>query len=246
MAFLTWLRKQRPWLRSASPTQERYQLLTFLREMYLDESKDVLNYTYHAEQMYYSHLREQLLKIVEEEQSHVRWLGEKIRLLGGEVPQLSLPLTRGVNTWENLRRDLEEERKDESTFLNGLRIAERLDHEIAEGLIRLRSEEQKHREQLLNLLQKSEPDAVPFSPSQPEDAESKKRIWLAQQKTAWLEQRRVLWEAEGKPISWAEWISRREYEWIANELPNRELHWARQLALQTATGILIPRVSGKL
>jgi rubrerythrin len=246
MAFLAWLRKMTPGLWRNPLMQERHQLLTFLRNTYLDESKDVLNFTQHAEQIYYPHVRERLLKIVNEEQSHVQWLEKKIRFLGGEIPEPSPALTRGMNTWENLRRDVEEEKKDDSEFLKGIRLAERLDREIAEGLTRLRAEEQKHREELLSLLQKSEPDAVPLSPPQPEDAERKKLIWLAQQKATWLEQRQSLWEAEGKPISWAEWISRREYEWKANELPNRELHWARQLALQTATGTLVPRVSEKL
>jgi rubrerythrin len=246
MALLTWLGEKGHWLWGASRKQGRQELLTLLREMYRNQSEDVENLTHHAEQMYYSHLREQLLQIVAEEQSHVQWLRKTIRALGGDVPQPSASPRRGANTWENLRLDLEEERKDDDTFLSGLRIAERLDHKIAEGLSRLRHDEQKHRAQLLDLLQKSEPDAVPSPPSQSEDVERQRRIWLAQQKMAWLEQRRDLWEANGKPISWAEWISRREYEWTANELPNRELHWARRLTTQAATDVLVPSVSGKL
>jgi len=246
MAFLTWLREKRRRLWDASYMQDRHKLLTFLREAYRNQSEDVANLTQHAEQMYYPHLREQFRQIVEEEQSHVQWLREKITMLGGNVPQPSTSISRGANTWENLRRDLEEERKDDDAFLNGLHIAERLDREIADGLSRLRHDEQRHRAQLLDLLQKSEPDAVPSSSSQSEDMERQKQSWLAHQKMVWLEQRRSLWEADGKPIPWAEWIARREYEWTANELPNRELHWARRLTKQAATDILVPRVSEKM
>ena len=184
-----------------SREQDRRKLLTLLREAYRRQSENAASFTQHAEQMYYPHLREQLLRIVGEEQTHVRWLEEKISALGGEIPHpLSSP-RRGVNTWENLRLDLEEEQRDEEAFLDGLRIAERFDQEIAEGLSRLRHDERKHREQLLDLLQKSEPDAVPVPPPQPENVERQKQIWLAQQKMTWLEQQRSRWEANGKPIS---------------------------------------------
>ena len=229
----------------ASREQDRHKLLTLLREAYRYQSENVANFTQHAEQMYYPHLREQLLRIVGEEQTHVRWLEEKITALGGDIPHPLPSPRRGVNTWENLLLDLEEERKDDEAFLAGSRVAERFDREIAEGLSRVRHDERKHREQLLDLLQKSEPDAVPTPPSQSEDVERQKQIWLAQQKMTWLERQRSRWEANGKPISWAEWIARREYEWTANELPNRELHWARRLTTQTATDVLVPRVSEK-
>jgi len=75
--------------------------------------------------------------------------------------------------------------------------------------------------------------------------EQEKETWLAQQKMAWFEQRRSLWEADGKLIPWAEWLARRENEWTANELPNRELHWRLRLT-HTATDVLVPRVSEKL
>jgi len=243
MAFLSWIREKRNHLSNASRMQDRHKLLTVLLEAYRNQSENVANLTQHAEQMYYSHLRERLLQIVEEEQSYIPWLREKISILGGDVSQPFTSLSRGANTWENLRRDLEENRKEDDAFLSGLHIAERLDREIAEGLSRLRLDEQKHRAQLLDLLQKSAPDAVPSSSSQLEDMETQKRSWLGQQKMVWLEQRRSLWEAEGKPISWAEWIARREYEWTANELPNRELHWVQRLTMQVENDRLVPRIS---
>jgi rubrerythrin len=224
-------------------TDEHQQLLTFLRELYLDESKDILNFTDHAERMYYPHLRQRLLHMVEEERAHTRWLKEQIHLLGGHVPTLSFSPARGANTWESLLRDLEEERKDEATFLTGLRLAEHLNPEIAKGLARLRFDERRHREQLRELLYKSEPDAVPVPASQSTEMEQQKRTWLAEEKMVWLEQRRAAWEAEGKLIPWPEWIARREYEWTANELPNRELRWAREYNVLTATEDLVPRVS---
>jgi rubrerythrin len=229
MALADWIKKQ--WHSSrGTPRQEgRQKLLQLLCETYLDESKDIANFTWHAERMYYPHFRERLLRLVAEEQSHVRWLGEKIRVLGGDFPLSTYTPVRGKNTWESLRLDLQEERKDHTELLDGLRAAEHVDREIAEGLLRLRQDERKHRAEILDMLMKSEPDAVPQLPTLSQELERQKHSWLAQQKMEWFDRKRAVWEADGKLIPWAEWIARREYEWTANELPNRELHWTRQL-----------------
>lgn len=229
MTLIDWLRKQWHGSRDTPRQEDRQKLLDLLRETHLDEIKDIANFTWHAERMYYPHFRERLLRIVAEEQSHVRWLEEKIRALGGDLPLPTHTPVRGKNTWENLRMDLQEERKDQTELLQGLRTAEHLDREIAEGLSRLRQDERKHRAELLDMLMKSEPDAVPQLPPLPQELERQKHAWLAQQKMEWLERKRAVWEADGKLIPWAEWVTRREYEWTANELPNRELHWTRQL-----------------
>src|SRR5262245_30200194 len=123
---------------AAREQEDRDKLLTLLREAYRHQNENVANFTRHAEQMYYPHLREQLLRIAGEEQAHVRWLEEKISALGGDIVHPLPAPRRGVNTWENLRLDLEEERKDDEAFLSGMRLAERFDHGIADGLSRLR------------------------------------------------------------------------------------------------------------
>jgi hypothetical protein len=89
-------------------------------------------------------------------------------------------------------------------------------------------DEHTPRAELHNILTKSTP-ATGLQPSTlPQELEKRRRTWLAQQKMEWLERKRAVWEADGKPISWAEWITRREYEWANNELPNRELRWVQQ------------------
>jgi rubrerythrin len=229
MVLADWLKKRWHGSRDTSRQEDRRELLKLLCETYLDEIKDVANFTWHAERMYYLHFRERLLWLVAEEQSHVRWLEEKIRALGGDLPLPAHTPVRGKNTWESLRLDLQEERKDQTELLDGLRTAEHVDREIAEGLLRLRQDERKHRAELLDMLMKSEPDAVPQLPTLSQELERQKQAWLAQQKMEWYDRKRAVWETEGKLIPWAEWLARREYEWTANELPNRELHWTRQL-----------------
>jgi hypothetical protein len=155
-------------------------------------------------------------------------------VLGGEVPRPGPPAKLGNNSWENLRLELEEERKDYTELLPGLLTAEHLDPAIAEGLRRLRQDERKHRKELLELMLKSDPNVPPHVTTQRPDLEKQKRVWLEQQKLAWLDQRRVAWEADGRPTPWIEWLTQQEYAWAVNELPNRELAWILRLAEQEA------------
>jgi hypothetical protein len=94
-------------------------------------------------------------------------------------------------------------------------------------------DERTPRAELHNMPMKSTPDAAPQPSTLPRELEKQRRTWLAQQKMEWFNRRRAVWEADGKLIPWAEWIARREYEWTANELPNRELQWAQQHAEKT-------------
>lgn len=245
MAFLSWLKAKVRRLSRASQGEDRHTLLKLLCDAYRHQCENVASFTHHAEHMYYPQLREHLLRVVEEEQSHLQWLAQEITKLGGTIPRSAMSPRSGTNTWENLRLDLEEEQKDDEAFLHGLRVAERCDRELADGLACLRRDEPHHRQQLLDLWHKSEPDAVATPPPQPPEVQQQKRMWLAQQKMEWIEQRRSQWEADGKPIPWAEWLARREYEWTVSELPSRELHWTLQLTAQTATDTRVPRVANK-
>lgn len=210
----------------------RSKLLEMLCKVYLDEAEDVARLTFHAQQMYYPQFRERLLRIAAEEQANARWLREKIIALGGSPPQASFTPEIGRNSWEYLRLDLEGEKHDDAELMELVRMAERIDPEIAEGLRRIRKEEQRHHAEILDMHLKSEPYTVPHPATLSAEMEKQKQAWLEQQKMDWLDKRRAEWEAEGKPIPWAEWYARREYEWIANQLPNRELAWTRHLAEQ--------------
>jgi rubrerythrin len=88
------------------------RLLEILQTEYRDEAQDVMQITHHAQYMYYPHFREKLLHIAAEEAEHVRWFAEKIRELGGELPQIIFSPKLGKNSWECLRMTLDEEKQD--------------------------------------------------------------------------------------------------------------------------------------
>jgi rubrerythrin len=211
----------------------RQRLIEVLRDEYADGAKDVIQFEEHARRMSYPHFRERLLRIAEEEKAHVHWLQGQIQALGGEIPQTTVTVKNGKNSWECLLMDVEEEKRDCTAVLEQLyTVVEPADPEIAEGLRRIREDEKRHREELLDLLLKSDPYALPHPTTEQTQLEEQKQAWLEQQKLEWLEKRQAEWEAAGKPIPWAEWIREREFEWAVNELPNRELAWTQRLAGQ--------------
>jgi rubrerythrin len=139
----------------------RQKLLALLRDAYLEEAEDVAQLTQDAERMPYPQFRERLLRIAAEEQAHVAWLRDKLHELGGELPAVSFTPKPAKNAWEALFMNLEEEKRSYTELLEALHIAEQADPELAEGLRRIRQEERKHREELLDLLAKSDPETFP-------------------------------------------------------------------------------------
>lgn len=97
------------------------RLVEILQAEYCDEAKDVMQITHHAQYMYYPHFREKLLRIAAEEAEHVRWFAEKIRELGGELPQVAFSPKLGKNSWECLRMILDEEKQDRQDMLQRMR-----------------------------------------------------------------------------------------------------------------------------
>lgn len=142
---------------------EQEQLLDLLRQEYMEESQDVLRLTRHAEQMYYPQFRERLLRIAAEEQVHVDWLSEQLRARWEDVPTVTYTSPVGKNSWECLKMDVEGERHRCDHLLHVLHLAERLDPTLAVGLQRMRHEERRHHDELLDMMMKSQPDALPVS-----------------------------------------------------------------------------------
>jgi rubrerythrin len=183
--------------------------------------------------MAYPHFRERLQRIAEEERSHVAWLASQIQALGGETPHPDFPVNDdGRNIWACLRMDEEEERRDEGSFVERINALQPDHPELAEGLRRIRAAEKRHREELLDLALKSNPNGLPVLSIDQGELEQQKQDWLEQQKMEWFDKRRAAWEAGGKQTPWAEWVAEREVEWNVCELPTRELQWIRRVAEQ--------------
>ena len=122
-------------------------LLEGVCEAYRAQAKAVAQYPQHAHRMYYAHFREKMLRIAAEAQTHIPWLQEQIFALGGTLPQLSPTPEMENNSWECLRLDVEETRRDCVHLSQWIHLAEQTEPEIAIGLRRIREEKLRHREE---------------------------------------------------------------------------------------------------
>ena len=139
-------------------------LLDLLRALYREEAQDAMQFAQHVERMHYPQFRRRLRYIVAQEQgiSHgpVAWRS-------GAISPTSHSPRRGLEcTWGALLRDLEEEKRSYVELLEAMHLAEEVDPELAEGLRRIREEEQHHREEILEMLEKSDPYTLPQGPSE--------------------------------------------------------------------------------
>lgn len=138
---------------------QHQRLLEILRQTYREEAEDVVQLTQHAERLRYPQFRERLLRIAEEERAHVTWLRDKLLALGGDIPDVSITPKDAKNTWEALLMDLEDEKRSYADLLEAMHLAEPVDPELAEGLQRIREAERQHREEILEILVKSDPES---------------------------------------------------------------------------------------
>jgi bacterioferritin (cytochrome b1) len=142
------------------PHDGRQKLLHILYREYVEEMEGMLQFQRHAERMHYPQFREKLLRIAKEEQKHAQWLAGRIIALGGHVPYISFTPEEGLNSWGRLRLDLDEEKRCISDLTERMAIVERLDPETAKVLRHILEEEKNHRETIIDMLMRSDPQAM--------------------------------------------------------------------------------------
>ena len=137
----------------------RAKALKILNDRYVDESQHVARFSYHAERMQYPQFRDQLLAMAAEETKHVEWIAEKIKLLGGRLPDVP-PFTEPAKTsWQYIRQDLEKEQHRSVELLEQARSVRDELPAVAEVLERIYEDAKKHRETLREMLMRSDPQS---------------------------------------------------------------------------------------
>jgi hypothetical protein len=204
-------------------------LLESLCAAYRAEANAVVQCTQHADQMYYPQFRAELLRIAAEKQAQIPWLQEQILALGGSIPSFSFTPSRGHNSWECLRRDVEEAQRDCAHLLEWIHRIEREEPEIAMGLQRIRKDTLRHREEFRHMLMKSDPYTISTTgPPQAHEARQK-QAGLEQRKNEGLDDKRATWEVGGKQTPWTKWSGEQEFKW-ATEPPHYDREGAQHLA----------------
>jgi rubrerythrin len=127
---------------------------------YVEERQHAKRLTEQAGKMQYPQFRDKLLDIAAEEAKHANWIAEKIRLLGGKLPEVPDVSIGEQNSWRYLLDDIEEERRcGDELFDQILRIEPKFPL-IAEVLQRIYDDEAKHRSELREMLMRSDPQAL--------------------------------------------------------------------------------------
>jgi bacterioferritin (cytochrome b1) len=131
--------------------------LDVLLRLYVEESQHASIFAQHASRMHYPQFRAKLLEIAARETKHIGWIGEKIALLGGSLPVVPQTHSAGGNSWEFLLADLEDESRCAGELLEQAMLLEADFPAIADMLRRIYEEEQKHRDEIREMLMRSDP-----------------------------------------------------------------------------------------
>jgi bacterioferritin (cytochrome b1) len=140
-------------------TLDRLRTLEILRDEYTEETRLIRQFTRHSERMRYPPFRERLLRMAQEQSEHVSWLREKIVELHGLIPEVEETPTPGKNSWECLLQDLAEEKRCCALLADRIAIAENFYPELTAELEHMFEEENQHREEIIDMLMKSDPYA---------------------------------------------------------------------------------------
>jgi rubrerythrin len=131
-----------------------------LRARYIEERQHAKRFTEQAAKMRYPQFRDKLLNMAAEETKHANWIAEKIRLLGGNLPEAPDVSIGEQNSWRYLLDDIEKERRcGDELFDQIIRIEPELPL-VAQVLQRICDDEAKHRSELREMLMRSDSQAL--------------------------------------------------------------------------------------
>jgi rubrerythrin len=137
----------------------RQNALEILTQGYIQESHHARQLSYHAEHMQYPQFRNKLRAIAADESRHAQWIAEKIRSLGGLTPEVQETSFADKSSWEHLRADLEEHRQCSAELLIQIYTLRAEFPEVADTLQRIYDEGVRHREEIREMLMRSDPQA---------------------------------------------------------------------------------------
>jgi rubrerythrin len=131
--------------------------LEILCRLYIKESQHAAILAQHASRMHYPQFRAKLLEIAAQETRHSEWIGEKIGDLGGSLPVVPPAAPSDGNSWESLLEDLEDENRCAEELLDQATRLEDDSPSVANLLARIYEDEQKHRDEIREMLMRSDP-----------------------------------------------------------------------------------------
>jgi rubrerythrin len=134
--------------------------LELLCARYVEERQHADRLNAQAGRMHYPQFRDELLDIAAQEAEHADWIAEKIRLLGGKLPEVPQHSVEKQNSWRYLLDDLEEERRCTDELFDDIRRIPPNLPSVTALLSRIHEDEVDHRRRIREMLMRSDPQAL--------------------------------------------------------------------------------------
>jgi rubrerythrin len=137
--------------------EARRTALDILRTRYVDEIVHAEKFNQHAGEMHYPQFREKLLHIGAEESEHAGLMAKKIVDLGDKLPEVTRErASTDQCSWQHLLKDLNEEGHCAGELMEQI-WAVAMDYpDIALLLERISKDEKKHRDDIREMLMRSD------------------------------------------------------------------------------------------
>ncbi len=135
----------------------RQTALDVLCTRYIDEILHAEKFNQHAREMHYPQFREKLLQIAEEESEHAELLAKTISNLGGTLPEVRQERTSPhQSSWQHLLKDLDEEDHCAGELMAQVWAVQTDYPNIATLLERISKDEKTHRDEIREMLMRSD------------------------------------------------------------------------------------------
>ena len=137
--------------------EARSTALKILRERYVDEIMHAAKFNRHAGEMHYPQFREKLLHIAAQENEHAGLLAKKLTELGGTLPEVTGErASTEQSSWQYLLKDLNEEGHCAGELMEQIWAVAPDYPDIAMLLERISKDEKKHRDEIRDMLARSD------------------------------------------------------------------------------------------
>lgn len=145
------------WGRLLGTDFERDQMtIEILRQRYVDHMQAINRLTRHAHKMHYPQYCRKLLDIAAGKSKHVEWIRERLIALGARPPEVIECRATGENSWQYLRTDLAEEKRSADRLSEQIWRIESEHPEISQLLQRIFDAETIYREDLSDMVMRSD------------------------------------------------------------------------------------------
>ena len=137
-----------------------FEAVDILRQRYVEEMQQTDRFKQYAQRMHYPQYQGKLLQLATGKSKHAQWIAKKIVALGGKLPEVSERRSTDENSWQSLLMALEDENRSADRLPEQLRRIGLEHPDITKFLQETSHEQKKHRDEIREMLMRSDPFAL--------------------------------------------------------------------------------------